>query len=60
MLPYNQEEILKFVGSLQKKIDIYECTNGHSIGWMDEDKYILIGQVSCVENIVRKYGQTQI
>lgn len=46
--------------NVQKKVDIFECNNGHSVGWMDLDKYILIGQISCVENIVRKYGQIQI
>ena len=60
MFPYSQEDIIKFATSLQKKIDIYDCTNGSSIGWMEAEKYILMGQINCVESILKKYGQTQI
>jgi hypothetical protein len=60
MMPYSQSDILKFVTSLQKKIDVFEGPSGQSIGWLESEKYVLLGQISCVENVVRKYGQVQI
>lgn len=48
-----------------RKIDIFDT---NSIGWLESqfaegrniEKYTLIGQIGCIESIVRKYGAVQI
>lgn len=60
MMPYTPGEIVKLVTGMSRKVDIYQGAYGHSIGWLEAERYVLLGNIGCVENIVRKYGQVQV
>ena len=34
--------------AMQKKVDIYEGPEGQSIGWLEADRYFLLGSIECV------------
>lgn len=67
MLPYAKKDLQKLILTSNRKIDIYDNT---SIGWLEKseknttpktlDRYVLIGQIGCIENIAKKYGGVQI
>jgi hypothetical protein len=57
MIPYEIEELKKTCSNSSSKIDIFDC---NSIGWQSSDRYILLGDIGCVDLIARKYGSVQI
>ena len=57
MLPYSKKELIEIVSDINKKVDIYDS---QAIGWKEDQKYILVGDIGCIGLIAKKYGNIQV